>query len=1059
MPKRYVGLSLLFAVSLSAKIGNTKDEAGSPKSQQASFKVPEGFVVELVASEENGLINPIDITFDDAGKLWTQTALMYPLDAVGDMPWNDLMKLMENPSLKANYPEFERIKKYYQLKTKGEDKILVIDNPTGTIKGQIPVFAEGLTIPQSILPYKDGAFVAHGSEMLFLDDTNKDGKYDTHKTVLTGFGFNDTHTMSHTLVRGPGGWVHFSQGALNEGQVTAVASGESTKIAYSKIAKFSLDGNKIEVTNTAANNMWGFQLRSTGQWYASEANDRGFCVTPMDPFMAVMGIGNKKQREYQPWTPRMHKFGVGGTGISGLAFDENGKRGFPAEWQNVAFIANPLTNALNAVHFERLADGSVKSKHLPDFLKSTDKWFRPVNIEFGPDGCLYIADWYNEIIAHNETARSDPRRDRKHGRIWRVRHISQKPAAIPNLIKVRSTDLVKHLSAEILWEKRAAWHQIAVRQAKELIPQLITLAAEKEASLSTRVHALWSLESLKHFDKGLMYQLLTDSAYDIRSEALRSLVSFNLTPEVLSPMIKPLIEDKHHMVRAQVLRTLDALEKSSVELIEILVSGSKKEHEGNKLGGAFERRFERFLARKAMEKYPSELTAFFNSPLLNQYPTANQLWALLALPDKEKEVQFLKLWDTIKDKEIADETLISILSMVDNPLIYKSIEPHFRDENKSKTLLKKMVQYRSQLKQPKKNVHRYAVDSVLVYPKELISLLSNTLSELFDTGSDADKLFAIDVAYDFRSGALNNKISKALAADVTNSKLHNKGLKLLIRNTAKNGTILNQVASHPEIHMSTRLKAMSALFIEKHYDKKKSRELYTAFFHNKSKAELATLVSTLSQSSQGLMVMLKLYQDKLIDESSFDDTSIMILTKITVRNKTVWNLYDFMKKRTANKAISDKEKIAKYTKAVETLKGNPVIGKGFFQSCLACHQVGGKGQEIAPPLDGSATRDMESLLASIVTPNAAVEGGYYLQAVLDQDGDIFQGYLFKQDSQGTTIALMGGEKVFISKSDIRAQTAVSGNSFMPSHFGELPEQLMVDLISYIKTELVVDKVK
>ena len=197
---------IIFSVSLLASpicaqpASQAVEEARSPAEQLASFTVPEGFVVELVASEENGLINPIDLTFDDAGRLWTQTALMYPLDAVGDMAWDDLMTLMENPELKANYPEFERIRKYYTLETPGTDKILVIDNPTEKVEGEIRVFADGLTIPQSILPYKKGAFIAHGSEMLFLDDTNQDGTYDSHQTILTGFGFNDTHTMSHSLV-------------------------------------------------------------------------------------------------------------------------------------------------------------------------------------------------------------------------------------------------------------------------------------------------------------------------------------------------------------------------------------------------------------------------------------------------------------------------------------------------------------------------------------------------------------------------------------------------------------------------------------------------------------------------------------------------------------------------------------------------------------------------------------------------------------------------------------------------------------------------------------------
>ena len=229
------------------KTGSARSEAFSPEEELKSFKLPEGFVIELVASEENGLINPIDLSFDDAGRLWTQTAEMYPLDPIGEMPWNELMKLLEksDPStVEEKLPEFARMRDLYQLKTRGTDRILLIDNPTQPVTGTIPTFAEGMTIPQSVLPYKDGVFVAHGSELLFLKDTDGDGKADSHETALTGFGFNDTHTMAHTLVRAPGGWVHLSHGALNGGKVKSPKTGAETLVKYSKIVRFSLDGEK-----------------------------------------------------------------------------------------------------------------------------------------------------------------------------------------------------------------------------------------------------------------------------------------------------------------------------------------------------------------------------------------------------------------------------------------------------------------------------------------------------------------------------------------------------------------------------------------------------------------------------------------------------------------------------------------------------------------------------------------------------------------------------------------------------------------------------------------------
>ena len=1046
-------LSLILATALHAQHGShAVDEAKSATEELASFTVPEGFVVELVASEDNGLINPIDLTFDDAGRLWTQTALMYPLDAVGDMAWNDLMNLMENPELKANYPEFERIRKYYTLETPGTDKLLVIDNPTKNVEGDIRVFADGLTIPQSILPYKTGAFIAHGSEMLFLDDTDLDGKSDSHKMILTGFGFNDTHTMSHSLVRGPGGWVHFSQGALNEGEVTAVASGESTQIAYSKIAKFSLDGRKIAVTNTAGNNMWGFQLRETGQWYASEANDRGYCVTPLDPFMAVPGIGNKNQRDYQPWTPRIHRFGVGGTGISGLAFDENGSKGFPEEWNNIAFIANPLTNAINAVFIERYADGSVKSEHREDFLTSTDKWFRPVNIEFGPDGCLYIADWYNKIIAHNETPRSDPRRDRKHGRIWRIRHESQVQGEIPNLTKVSNTDLIDHLSAEILWEKRAAWQQIADRQASELIPELVELVKSTDSSIPARVHALWSLESLGHFDYALMKQLLADSHHDIRTQTLRALVNLKVSPEQLGELISPLIDDEHYMVRAQLILTIDEANVCNQQLMSLLVTASKPELEGNALGGSFERRFERFLARKAMEKYPNELVAYFNSDQIKSQPLSNKLWALLALPATEKEPQFLKLWDSIKQQEIEDETFIAIMSMIDSPAVYQAVTPHFLSDASWRAFLDRANRLVSKLKQPQKDLHRYAIDVPMVFPEALLSMLSEPLLKLYDSGEESDRDTSMEIANTFRSSALNDRIRRDyMKVDPNNETYLKRGLEMLSRNPEEYSPFVADISSNSAFDEDLRIKAFAKIFRQAGIEKEKVNGLFAEFFHGKSEDDLKKKSQKLSQSLQGLMIMLRLYETGKIDDAWFDRVTTTVLRREMRRNEVVKKLAHEVFLRDRKQQASYKAKIQKYGEAVKTLKGNPAVGQGLFQMCLTCHQVAGQGQEIAPPLDGSSTRDNESLLTAIVHPDAAIEAGYLLYCVVDIDGRIIPGYLYKKDEWGTTVAQMGGAKIFTAQSDIKFELPVPGKSFMPSTFSEFTDQMMADLVSYIKT--------
>ena len=167
----------------------------SPEKELAGFTVPEGFVVELVASEKDGIVNPIDMTFDDAGDLWTQTASMYPLDPAVDIGWNELLVLMDDPEAQREDPRFKRILDLYEGKTKGDDAILVISDLYGNSSAKVSVWADGLAIPQSILPYKNGAYVAHGSELFFLSDTNNDGMVNIADV---------TYHVAFTFTGGPG---------------------------------------------------------------------------------------------------------------------------------------------------------------------------------------------------------------------------------------------------------------------------------------------------------------------------------------------------------------------------------------------------------------------------------------------------------------------------------------------------------------------------------------------------------------------------------------------------------------------------------------------------------------------------------------------------------------------------------------------------------------------------------------------------------------------------------------------------------------------------------------
>ncbi|MGN6435902.1 MAG: PVC-type heme-binding CxxCH protein [Agriterribacter sp.] len=1007
----------------------------TPEEELAGFKVPDGFVVELVASEKDGVINPVDLTFDDAGRLWTQTASMYPLDPVADIQWQDLLELMDHPEKQKEHPVFKKLLDLYEGKTKGVDKVLILsDLYTPGKTATTTVWADGLTIPMSILPYKDGAYVAQGSELFFLKDSNGDGKADQRVRLFTGFGFTDTHTMAHVLVRGPGGWIHFSHGALNKGNVSSLVSDAKVKMDFSKIAKFSLDAKKIELVNAGLNNIWGFQLRHNGQWYGTEANDLGYSIVPMEEGTGYPGIGNERLRSYQPFMPELHQFRVGGTGISGLAFADDDAGSFPAEWKDVALLANPITSTINAVKITRNADGTVSATHLPDLLSSEDKYFRPVNIEFGPDGCLYVADWYDKIISHNEIPTTHPDRDKSLGRIWRIRHKSQQPVTIPDFTKMKTGDLAAHLTSPSLWMKRAAWHQLTDRPASETapsIPALVALAADESKDEVSRIYALWSLEGMAHYDAALMNKLLSTKADNLRREAVRSLASFSLTPAVVAAALQPLAEDHNPMVRSAVLRTLAAIGKADNNVIALLVKACKPPLQGNAMGGSYERSFERFLALKALEQYPDELYAYLQSGEAAAQPASNILWAIQALPEDRKEEQLVQRWPKAGISELDEPTFTWLSKMLSNQKIYDMVKPVYEQPAHAAKYLELAINHQQEVQSP-----------------QMASMLEAPANTLLKTGKLPEKQLALNAI-----GRFNIKASRQLVASTINSKADEKTTALALGalevNAADNKTTFQQIAQNGQLPFKLRLASLHSLAKKDTVLAKQTLAKWIPSFNDEQKKELT---GVLSGSPQGAALLINLYNKKSLAAKAFTLSSAERIRNANAGNPAAETLFAQTKKMAEDERKAFETRLNKYMAIAEKKGGNAQKGKTLFQTCLMCHKVGDKGPGIAPALDGSATREDKALLTAIIDPDAAVESGYVLYRVTKNDNSTLEGYLFEQNDKGTTLAFMGGSKIFIESRSIKSEGFLTGRSFMPKGLiNGYTDAQVADLLAYIRT--------
>lgn len=1031
LPFTILGALLLTTGGLSAKKTQSQRSGPlSPEQQLKTFKLPEGYVIELVASEADGVVNPIDLAFDDSGRLWTQTARMYPLDPVQDIPWNDLFKLMNDPEAQQRNPEFKRVLDLYRGNTKGEDQILILSDLYGGKGVKTTVFADGLAIPQSILPYRKGAFVAQGSEMFFLEDADQDGVADKRSPLLTGFGITDTHTMAHTLVRGPGNWIHFSHGALNMGEVTAIQSGAKARFDYSKIGRFSMDGEKIEVLCAGLNNIWGFWMRPDGQWWGTEANDFGMSIVPMEPGTAYKGIGNRKIRPYQPLLPVLHKFRVGGTGISGLAFNDDLAGGFPAEWRDVAFLANPITNAINAVRIVRREDGKVEAQHLPDFLTCEDDWFRPVNIEFGPDGCLYIIDWYNKIVSHNEVPRSHPDRDKKHGRIWRVRYTKAGTREVPDLQQATPTELLAHLSSPSAWQKRAALHQIIDRGLETLAVPLVRLAGEPGAHEHARIHALWALEGIRHYDAALMTGLLASEHSNLRREAVRAMIRLAPNLQAFHAALEVTIEDPNPMVRSATLRAIAERGEADGKTIDILVTACKPELPGDSLGGPYERKFERYLARMALEDFQLQLQEYFSSRRVRGQPESNLLWASQALPEAQRSAVFLRIWaDRDPDQLLDEPTFIILAKALTDSATAKVALPFLQHAEHGPRYVEYALANQSQ-----------------VQSRELAAALTPVLKRML--GRVEQRMKALDAIARFKVVLPTDDITRLLH-DNMKPELAAAVLKALQADPRGNQAAIKALARNPVIALDVRLGA-SHSFVQ--VSPREGQPHLMELISSMQADQRPQLVREFSGSRQGAALLIAAHLMQALAVEDFDVASAERIAGSLKDNEAAAELLRKTRERHSLQDKEIRERLLHLMKVTDELKGNTETGKALFHTCLMCHKVGEQGFDIAPALDGSAHRDKEALLTAILNPDAAVESGYQLFRVSKKDNTTLEGYRFQDDETGVTLAFMGGAKIFIAAQDIASKEFVSGRSFMPKGLIDAySDQNVADLLAYIAT--------
>src|SRR6266513_1092655 len=486
-------------------------EALMPEQEQKSFHLPPGFEIQLVAAEPD-ILKPMNMAFDAQGRLWVTVTREYPFPVPPGKPARDQIKIL------SDFDEHGRARK-------------------------ITTFAEGLDIPIGIYPFWSPAnveapkrdalkreslppagvstfqrfnvstnltwkcFVWSIPNIWLLEDTDGDGKADKQEKLYGPFGWErDTHGMNSSFARGFDGRLYATHCYNNNTDVRG-ADGHEVKMNSGNTYRFTLDGSRIEQNTWGQVNPFGLCFDALGNLYSADCH--------REPVYQLLRVGYYpsfgKPHDGLGFAPSMIFHGHGSTAISGIVYYEDDL--WPEEYRNNIFTGNVMTSRVNrdAVTF---TGSTPLANERPDFVVTDDPWFRPVNLQLGPDGALYIADFYNRIIGHYEVPLTHPGRDRTSGRIWRIVYVGQpsrlsledstvkkksetgkmpvlRPATLSNALD----DLIAQLGSPNLTRRMLAMNAIDDQFGKSAVAKLEN-ALDDTANEFQQSHILWLLHRL-----------------------------------------------------------------------------------------------------------------------------------------------------------------------------------------------------------------------------------------------------------------------------------------------------------------------------------------------------------------------------------------------------------------------------------------------------------------------------------------------------------------------------------------------------------------------------------
>ena len=963
-------------------------EARTPAEQQSGFKLPAGFQIELYASEPD-IGKPINLTFDAKGRMWVTQSFEYPFPA--------------EPG-------------------KGSDRITILEDTDHDGKAdKFTHFSDTLNIPIGIFPVNDGAIAYSIPNVYRFIDNNSDGKADGQKILLGPFEHRDTHGMVNNFIRGYDGWIHSCHGFTNRSTV-AGADGDSIKMISGNTFRFRPDGSRVEHMTHGRINPFGLAYDELGYLYSTDCH-----TSPLYQLIRGADYTQWGKEEAMGFAPDMKPLEREATALAGIAYYADVR--FPEDYQSNFYIGDAVASRVYRNSFSFKGSSPV-GKLEEEFVLSEDPWFRPVDVKLGPDGALYIADFYNSIIGHYEVPLSHPKRDKVRGRIWRITYKGQ-DNDVKDLLAAPLDELIKSLDADNLVVRMAAADQIADRIGETAVAPVNEMINKKDISGRAYIHGLWILHRLNRLTDELLTKSATHSDPVVRVHSMRIMAEREpLEPSFFELVSNSLKDRDPHVKRAatELLQKFQTMPSLRFALAERTLASDNDSHQlyTTRLVLRNLLRNEKLMMEAVSVDWNQKDAGHIVDVLLGvPSPNAAVFLASYLANTSEKGERLTRLYEHLA-RFIPADNLENVIA---------AARDEAGDDVDAQFISFKGIQQGIARRGGKES------SQLQGWGKALATGLLEKYTAKTASKSDDDKAkqqFAADLAGKYKLATLEPALlefvnrGSTVDPDVQVSALKS----LLMLNTDKHvvlaGRILNDTVG-PQV--KRRVASVLADFSGPAVNKVLSD------VKNAPPDLQWDIVMALAGTREGKdIIFRKVRQGEVLPRALIDPR---------IEERLQANISESQKKE-LEKIVADLEPVSKerqiqidtWLVTFNTTNEPLSLDTGkivFTKNCSPCHSIENKGGAIGPQLDGVGKWGPRALTEKILDPNRNVSEAFRNYTITTKDGKVMTGLFRREEGEVIVFADASGKEFSVPKNNI-AEQRISKYTLMPDQFGQVLSQ-------------------